>query len=111
MKDLDLIGLLVLTFLIGGLFSGLGFVIKTQSAADMINGFDPNKYDKEKSSKEVGTIFLVSGILIIFMGISGIFISEFYYNYIGYIQIGLVIISTIAMVYKLETKCKIKKKR
>ncbi|MGL4450239.1 MAG: DUF3784 domain-containing protein [Sarcina sp.] len=94
----------------GGLFSSFGFIIKTQNAGDMINGFDPNKYDKEKTSREVGNTMLLGGISIILIGVLGFFTKEVLYNYIGYTQVGLVLLSIVIILYKLETKCRIDKK-
>jgi len=46
--------LLVITLLLGGMFSFLGWVIKSQNAGDMVNGFNNKKDDKEKVSKIMG---------------------------------------------------------
>ncbi|MGL5067993.1 MAG: DUF3784 domain-containing protein [Sarcina sp.] len=107
MKEVDLTGVLILTFLLGGMFTGLGLIMKTQNAGDMLNGFDYNKYDKEKTSKEVGNVFYKTGLVITLIGLSALVIDETYYNYINISQIALVFIGIGLMWYKLETKCKI----
>ena len=106
MKEIDLTGVLILTFLLGGIFTGLGGVMKTQNAGDMLNGFDYNKYDKEKTSKIVGSIFLYTGFSIFILGLSSLFLDNTFYKYISPIQVGLVIISVILAYFRLETKCR-----
>ena len=108
MNEIDLTGILILTFLLGGIFTGLGWIMKTQNAGDMLNEFDYNKYDKEMTSKEVGNVFYKTGLCIILMGLSSIFINEKFYNYITISQITVVFIGIGLMCYKLKTKCKIK---
>ena len=40
MLDIDIYGLIIITFLMGGFLTFLGWVIKSQNAGDMLNGFD-----------------------------------------------------------------------
>ncbi len=37
MKNIDIYGLIIITGLIGGMFTGLGWIIKSQNAGDMLN--------------------------------------------------------------------------
>lgn len=109
MKNVDVYGLIILTMLIGGLFTFLGWVIKSQNAGDMLNGFDPKKYDKDKVSKIVGGDMLNTGLLIIFLGIVGVLLGSKFYNYIASAQGGIAVLSSINSMYKMDKKCRIKK--
>lgn len=74
MKNIDIYGLIISTLLIGGMFTGLGWIIKSQNAEDMLNGFDEKKYYKDKVSKIVGRDMFYTGISIILIGVFGIFL-------------------------------------
>jgi len=45
---------LIITLLLGGMFSFLGWVIKSQNAGDMINRFNNKKDHKEEVLKIMG---------------------------------------------------------
>jgi hypothetical protein len=111
MKNIDIYGLIIITLLIGGMFTGLGWIIKSQNAGDMLNGFDEKKYYKDKVSKIVGRDMLYTGIWIMFIGVFGIFLNSKFYNYIAFIQSGSVIIGIIKSMYDMDTKCRRKKKQ
>lgn len=82
----DKIILLIVTFLIGGMLSGFGAIIKTQNAGDMINGFDDSRDDKEKVSKIMGGALLYTGLLVIVEGIIGILFFGKYLKAVGIVQ-------------------------
>lgn len=111
MKNIDIYGLIISTLLIGGMFTGLGWIIKSQNAGDMLNGFDEKKYYKDKVSKIVGRDIFYTGILIIFIGILGIFLNSKFYNYIGFTQCGIFIIGIVKSMYDMDKKCKRKNKQ
>ncbi|MEG2935789.1 MAG: DUF3784 domain-containing protein [Clostridium sp.] len=92
----DKIILLIVTFLIGGMFSGLGAIIKTQNAGDMINGFDNGRDDKAKVSRIMGGALLYTGLLEIIVGIIGILFLEKYLKTIGIIQ-GIIVCGGIGI--------------
>ncbi|MGG7059829.1 DUF3784 domain-containing protein [Clostridium tertium] len=110
MKNIDIYGLIISTLLIGGMFTGLGWIIKSQNAGDMLNGFDEKKYYKDKVSKIVGRDMFYTGISIILIGVFGIFFNSKVYNYIAFTQSGIVIIGIIKSMYDMDTKCRRKKK-
>lgn len=85
MRNVDIYGLIIITMLMGGLFTFLGWVIKSQNAGDMLNGFDEKKYDKDKVSRIVGGDMLSTGLLIMLIGSIGIFLSSKFYNYITFV--------------------------
>lgn len=93
----------------GGLFTFLGWVIKSQNAGDMLNGFDAKKYDKDKVSRIVGGDMLNTGLLIILVGVIGIFLDNKFYNYIPFVQVGIVALGVIKSMYEMDKKCRIKK--
>ena len=95
MRNVDIYGLIIITMLMGGLFTFLGWVIKSQNAGDMLNGFDEKKYDKDKVSRIVGGDMLSTGLLIMLIGSIGIFLSSKFYNYITFVQIGIVVLGII----------------
>lgn len=74
MKNIDIYGLIISTLLIGGMFTGLGWIIKSQNAGDMLNGFDEKKYYKDKVSQIVGRDMFYTGISIILIGVFDIFL-------------------------------------
>ncbi len=106
MKNIDIYGLIIITMLIGGIFTGLGWIIKSQNAGDMLNGFDDKKYYKDKVSKIVGSDMFYTGILIIFIGALGILLNSKFYNFMAFIQITIFIIGIVKSMYDMETKCK-----
>lgn len=110
MKNIDIYGLIISTLLMGGMFTGLGWIIKSQNAGDMLNGFDDKKYYKDKVSKIVGGDILYTGISVILIGIFGIFLNSKFYNYIALTQSGIVIIGIIKSMYDMDTKCRREKK-
>ncbi len=109
MRNVDIYGLIIITMLMGGLFTFLGWVIKSQNAGDMLNGFDEKKYDKDKVSRIVGGDMLSTGLLIMLVGSIGIFLSSKFYNYITFVQIGIVVLGIIKSMYEMDKKCRIKK--
>lgn len=109
MRNVDIYGLVMITLLMGGFFTFLGWVIKSQNAGDMLNGFDAKKYDKDKVSRVVGGDMLNTGLLVIFVGIVGIFLSSKFYNYISFSQAGIFVLGIIKIMYDTDKKCRIKK--
>lgn len=109
MRNVDIFGLIIITILMGGLFTFLGWVIKSQNAGDMLNGFDAKKYDKDKVSRIVGGDMLNTGLLIILVGVIGIFLDNKFYNYIPFVQVGIVALGVIKSMYEMDKKCRIKK--
>lgn len=106
MRNVDIYGLIMVTSFMGGLLTFLGWVMKSQNAGDMINGFDARKYNKDKVSKIVGEDMLSTGILIILLGIIGIFFGSKIYNYITYGQIVIFIVGIIKSIYDMDKKCR-----
>lgn len=85
MKD-DKIVLLIVTFLIGAMLTGLGAIIKTQNAGDMVSGFDDRRDDKDKVSRIVGRSMIYTGLLEIVIGVIGIILLEEYFKLVAIIQ-------------------------
>jgi hypothetical protein len=108
MKNMDVYGLIIITLIMGGMFTFLGWIIKSQNAGDMLNGFDAKKYDKEKVSRIVGGDMLYTGILVILIGVVGAFFSSKFYNYITIAQVVIYIIGIIKMMYDMTKKCRVK---
>ena len=48
MKNVDIYGLIIITIFIGGFSTFLGWIIKSQNAGDMLNGFDAKNTIKIK---------------------------------------------------------------
>ena len=109
MKNVDIYGVIIITLFIGGFLTFLGWVMKSQNAGDMLNGFDPKKYDKYKVSSIVGKDILYTGVIIIFIGIISIFINSKYYNFTTFMQMGILLLGIIKFIYDMEKKCKRKK--
>lgn len=109
MKNMDICGLIIITLIMGGMFTFLGWVIKSQNAGDMLNGFDEKKYDKDKVSKIVGGDILYTGLLVILIGIVGVFLSSKFYNYITIAQVVIYVIGIIKTMYDMNKKCRIKR--
>ncbi|MBK5242984.1 DUF3784 domain-containing protein [Clostridium sp.] len=109
MKSMDVYGLIIITLIMGGMFTFLGWVIKSQNAGDMLNGFDAKKYDKDKVSRIVGGDMLYTGLLTILIGVGGAFFNSKFYNYITIAQVVIYLIGIIKMMYDMDKKCRIKK--
>jgi hypothetical protein len=109
MKNMDVYGLIIITLIMGGLFTFLGWVIKSQNVGDMVNGFDAKKYDKDKVSRIVGGDMLYTGLLVILIGVVGAFFSSKFYNYITIAQVAIYVIGIIKMMYDMNKRCRIKK--
>ncbi|MBU3110938.1 DUF3784 domain-containing protein [Clostridium lacusfryxellense] len=109
MRNMDLYGLIIITLIMGGMFTFLGWVIKSQNAGDMLNGFDAKKYDKEKVSRIVGGDMLYTGLLIILIGVIGVFLSSKFYNNITITQVVIFVIGIIKSIYDMDKNCRIKK--
>lgn len=109
MRNMDLYGLIIITLIMGGMFTFLGWVIKSQNAGDMLNGFDAKKYDKDKVSRIVGGDMLYTGLLIILIGVIGVFLSSKFYNYITIAQVVIFVIGIIKSIYDMDKNCRIKK--
>lgn len=109
MRSVDIYGLIIITLLVGGLLTFLGWIIKSQNAGDMLNGFDAKKYDKNTVSRIVGGDMFNTGILVILVGGIGLFLTSKFYNYITFAQIGIVILGIIKSMYDMDKKCRIKK--
>lgn len=62
--------LMISTFLLGGMFTFFGWIIKSQNAGDMINGFNEKRHDKKKVSKIMGNNMLYIGISVIIVGLT-----------------------------------------
>ncbi len=106
MKSVDIYGLVIITLFIGGFPLFLGWVIKSQNAGDMLNGFDSKKYDKSKVSSIVGTDIFNTGLIVILLGILGVSFTNKYYNYITFMQISIMILGIIKSMFDMENKCK-----
>lgn len=52
---------------------------------------------------------LSTGLLIMLVGSIGIFLSSKFYNYITFVQIGIVVLGIIKSMYEMDKKCRIKK--
>ena len=111
MKNVDIYGVIMITLFIGGFFTFLGWVIKSQNAGDMLNGFDAKKYNKDKVSSIVGKDILHTGIVIIFIGSVSVFIDSKYYNFTTLLQMGILLLGIIKSMYDMEKKCRIKNKQ
>ena len=92
-----------IVFLVMGSFDVLlGFLIKKYQLADIIAGYDPNKYDKKKLCDIVGSNFLLMGLLLIFITIVYFFIPTLnLYLYIGSI---LSVIFGLLLKIQLDSK-------
>lgn len=75
----------------------------------MLNGFDARKYDKNIVSSIVGGDMLYTGLLVILIGVVGVFLNSKFYDYITFAQVGFVIIGIIKSMYDMDKKCRIKK--
>ena len=106
MKNVDIYGLVIITLFIGGFPLFLGWIIKSQNAGDMLNGFDKKKYNKNKVSKIIGSDIFYSGLLIILLGVFGMFLGSKLYDYITFMQISIFIINIIKIMYYMEKKCR-----
>lgn len=61
---------MIIIFLLQSLFFlGLGLIIYTQKAADLLNFFNPKKHNKEKASQRFGRLFILLGLTNLFMTI------------------------------------------
>lgn len=89
----------IYTFLMGGLFTFFGWVIKSKNAGDMINFFDSQKYDKEKFSKIFGVHFLFIVIGVIFVGLAGLFFRDINHTFFINFQTAIVILGMIKTMY------------
>lgn len=110
MRDVDIYGLIIITFLLGGVFTSLGWIIRSQNAGDMLNGFDEKKHDKDKVSKIMGGNMIYTGLIIILLGVIGVFLNSKYYNYVTFAQIFVVIVGIIKGTYEVNKNGKIKNK-
>jgi uncharacterized membrane protein len=93
---------LIITLLLGDMFSFLGWVIKSQNAGDMINGYNDRIYDKTKVSKIMGNSLLYLGSFIILLGIINIFLDEKYNRYSARILFFSIVVVIIIAVYRIE---------
>ncbi|MBW9148101.1 DUF3784 domain-containing protein [Clostridium sp. CM028] len=109
MRNTDVYGLIIITLIMGGMFTFLGLIIKSQNAGDMLNGFDAKKYDKDKVSRIVGGDMLYTGLLIILIGVGGGFFSSKFYNYLTIAQVVIFVLGIIKSIYDMDKKCRIKK--
>lgn len=97
--------------LVGALFGGgilifIGSCIKFHRASYIINYFDENKYDKERTCDLFGGNFLTIGIIIILLGVISIFIDKKYYEYVSIIQTIIAILGVIYTLIKFRMCCK-----
>lgn len=106
MRSADLTGILIFAFLGWGIITFLGAIIKYFNAGDILNFFDEKKYDKDKTSKFVGSDFLVIGLSIILITIISIFIDEKYYNFAMISQVIILILGLIIAFYHQFFKCR-----
>ena len=51
---------------------------------------------------------LSTGLLIMLIGSIGIFLSSKFYNYITFVQIGIVVLGIIKSMYEMDKKCRMK---
>lgn len=61
--------LFIVSLILGIIFLFLGWIIKSQNAGDMINGYNDRIYDKTKVSKIMGNSLLYLGSFIILLDI------------------------------------------
>jgi len=90
----------IITLLLGGMFSFLGWVIKSQNVGDMVNGFNNKKDDKEKVPKIMGNNLLFLGICIILIGIINLFLHEKYSSYSSNALIIVILIIIVKATYE-----------
>ena len=50
-----------------------------------------------------------TGLLIITLGVIGIFLNSKFYNYITFAQVGIIILGIVNIIYKMEKKWRRKK--
>lgn len=101
--------LLIPTLLLGGMFTFFGWVMKSQNAGDMVNGFDEKKHDRKKVSKIMGGNLLAVGISVFVIGGIGLFFGGEYIDFFLGIQTAVVVIGVIKAVYKTNKYGKITK--
>ncbi|WP_085829213.1 DUF3784 domain-containing protein [Clostridium massiliodielmoense] len=106
MRIPSLAGILVFGFLIGGILSFFGVIIKYFNVVDIINLYDEKKHDKDKVLKVFGRNFILVGISEITISLISIFINEIYYGYI-ILFLGFIVISGMSITfYQFFTRCK-----
>lgn len=106
MNKVDLIAIFMFAFLVGGILTFLGAIIKYFNAGDILNFFDEEKHNKDKVSKLVGTDLLSIGLSIILIAIISIFIDENYYSAIMIIQVAITFLGLIITFYHQFFVCR-----
>lgn len=101
--------LLIPTLLLGGMFTFFGWVMKSQNAGDMINGFDEKKHDRKKVSKIMGSNLLFIGLAIFVIGAISLFFNIQYVKYFFNIQTAIIIIGIVKAIYETNKYGKITK--
>lgn len=88
------------TAFLGIFFTFIGWVIKSQNAADMLNGFNDKTDDKKKLSKIMGNNLLEIGISIFIIGFIGLLFGSKYYKYFCILQIATMVVLLAVGIYK-----------
>ncbi len=87
-----------IVFLVMGSFDVLlGFLIRKYQLADIIAGYDPNKYDKKQLCDIVGSNFLLMGLLMIFITILYFFVPTLDLN----VYIASILITIFGLLFKI----------
>lgn len=100
------LGVTIVTILAGGLLTLFGYSIKHFKTIDLVLSFDENKHDKEKIIKTFGNSLLVTGLIILIIGIIGIFIIRNFLDIIMSIQVFILILNVLFIIFQLNTYCK-----
>lgn len=106
MIEVDLIGILMLALLGGGIVTFIGAIIKFFNAGDILNFYDDEKHDKEKVSKLVGNDLFYTGLGVIFIAVLGILLSSKYYPHIILTQVSILVAGCLLSCYHLFWTCK-----
>lgn len=104
--DSNYIGVIMVTILAGGLLTIFGYSIKHFKAIDLVLSFDETKHDKEKVIKTFGNNILVTGLIILIIGVVGIFVIKNFLGIIMSIQMIILILNFLFTVFRLNTYCK-----
>lgn len=88
------------TAFLGIFFTFIGWVIKSQNAADMLNGFNDKTDDKEKLSKIMGNNLLTIGISILVIGVIGLICGPSLYKYFCILQVIVMICLLVVGIYR-----------
>ena len=102
----DLTGILIFAFLGGGIITLLGAVIKFFNCGDILNFYNEKNHDKDKVSKIVGGDFFYTGLIVIFIALISIFISDKYYYAMMLTEITVAVVGLLISSYHFFFTCK-----